>query len=156
VSISAWDLKAGVYSTLSSVLIPSVADLVLPGRPVEVPSTQTPRRVYVGNVLNDIPQPIFEPGSQLRLEQYVLPLLIDCMSYTGNDLDGHQVAEGLVAAIATAIENQLRADPSWGAVVDSSGLALSAEDTSVTPDGPGGAGWRSGAILELHVKRSRP
>ena len=151
-AISVWTAKAAVEVALKAALIPVTADIVQLGRPVEVPSLSLPRRVYIGSVLNDDPQPIWEPGSQIRTEEYVIPLLVDCLSFTGNDPAGYTTAFGLVQAIATAIEAQIDADQSWGGVCMNSGLALMGEDTTVFADAPSGSGWRSSAILGLHVQ----
>lgn len=154
--ISLWTLKENVLTSLTTVLIEAdvpLADIVDLGRPVTVPPIAQPRRVYIGDVTNDEPQPIWEPGSQLRTETYTVPLLVDCLSFTGNQPGGYATAFGLVAAIVAAIEGQIGDDPSWGAVVHSSGLAVVAEATTAFGDSPGGSGWRSGAILALHVTR---
>lgn len=151
--ISVWATKKAVRTALTAALVPGVVDVILPGRPVEVVPTNTPRRIFIGEVANDTPQPIQEPGSQIRVEQYAIPLLIDCVSFSGNALNGHDTAADLVQAVVTAIEAQLGKDPSWGASVHESGLALVAESTTPLTDQPGGSGWRSGAILELHVLR---
>jgi hypothetical protein len=151
--LSVWATKKAVRAALTAALVPGVVDLVGPGRPVEVVPTNQPRRIFIGNVANDTPQPIQEPGSQIRVEQYAIPLLIDCVSFTGNALEGHDTAADLVQTVVTAIEGCLAADPSWGGAVHESGLALVAENTTPLVDQPGGSGWRSGAILELHVLR---
>jgi hypothetical protein len=78
--------------------------------------------------------------------------LVDCLSITGNDPAGYTTAYGLVQAIASAIEAQIDADQSWGAVCMNSGLSLSGEDTTVLGDQPSGSGWRSSAILGLHIQ----
>jgi hypothetical protein len=152
-TITVWTAKANILAALKTALVPDTADIVQIGRPVETPLMATPRRVYIGEVANDVPQPVWEPGSQLRTETYTIPLLIDCASYTGNELGGHDLAAGLVQAIVTAIEDQLADDPSWGAVCHTSGLSLAAESTAPLADQPSGSGWRSGAIVELHLQR---
>jgi hypothetical protein len=149
--LSVWRVKNGVYTALQT-LIPGELDLVLPGRPVEVPALRTPRRVYVGDVLDDTPVPIWQPGSTIRTEEFILPLLVDCLSLTGNAANGELTAWTLVQAIVTGIEGLIGKDPSWGGTCHSSGLGLAGEATSALADQPGGSGWRSGAILELHVK----
>ena len=152
-AISVWVAKAAVATVLKAALVPVTADLVQLGRPVETVALNLPRRVYIGSVLNDDPQPIWEPGSQIRTEEYVIPLLVDCLSFTGNDPAGYATAYGLVQAIATAIEAQIDQDQSWGVPgLTNSGLALMGEDTTVFADAPSGSGWRSSAILGLHVQ----
>lgn len=152
--ISVWTLKTNVEAGLTTALIDaSLADIVDLGRPVTVPPLSLPRRVYVGDVVNDESQPVWEPGSQIRTEEYVVPLLVDCLSLTGNQAGGYAIASGLVAAIVAAIEAQIGEDQSWGGVVHNSGLSLVAESTTAFGDSPGGSGWRSGAVLSLHVRR---
>ena len=150
--VSVWIVKGAVEVALKAALIPVTADIVQLGRPVETVPLSSPRRVYIGSVLNDDPQPIWEPGSQIRTEEYVIPLLVDCLSITGNDPVGYATAYGLVQAIVTAIEAQIDADQSWGGVCMNSGLSLSGEDTTVLASAPSGEGWRSSAILGLHVQ----
>lgn len=154
--ISVWAVKAGVLDKLTTALTEGdspVADIVQIGRPIKAPANDQPRRVYIGEVANDESQPVWEPTSQIRTEEYVIPLLVDCLSFTGSDLDGHDTAAGLVQAIVDAIEDQLATDPSWGATCHNSGLSLAAESTGPLADQPGGSGWRSGAILDLHIQR---
>ncbi len=152
-TISVWSVKAAVEAALQTALVPSVADIVQLGRPVETPSLQQPRRVYIGGVLNDSPQPIWEPVSQVRLEEYEIPLMIDCLSFSGNDPAGYATAETLVADIVAAIEAQIGNDPSWSATCHNSGLSLAAAYTSALGDAPSGSGYRSWAILQLHIQR---
>jgi hypothetical protein len=153
-SLSVWRVKGGVYTALTAALVPALADIVQRGRPVEVPPTALPRRVYIGDVVNDVPQPVWDPGAQMRLEEYVIPLLIDVIDLSGNLATGHNDCEASLAAIVAGIELALANDPSWGATCHHSGLSLAAETTTAYGDVPGGSGWRSGAILELHVRRS--
>lgn len=151
--LSVWAVKTGIVANLTEALVPATADIVQLGRPVELPPISQPRRVYIGDVLNDTPQPVYQPSSQLRTESYVVPLMVDCLSMTGNAESGYATAMGLVQDIVEAIETQLANDPSWGGACHQSGLALAAEFTTVLADQPSGSGYRSGAILELHIYR---
>ena len=151
-AISLWDVKAAVLTALTAALVPDTADLVTMPRPPEEPALSQPRRVYIGAVINVVPQPIWEPSSQIRTEEYVVPLMVECLSMTGNDPAGAATAAGQVAAIVAAIETQIGDDPSWNATCDNSGLSVVAENTAALGDAPSGSGWQSWAILELHVQ----
>lgn len=152
---SVWAVKAGVQTALTTALVggPDLADIVKRGRPVEVPPLELRRRVYIGDVVNDVPQPLWEPSSQMSVEEYVIPLLIDVIRLTGNLASGHDDTEAEMAAIVAGIDHQQRVDPSWGGACHHSGLSLAAETTTAYGDQPGGSGWRSGAIVELHVRK---
>lgn len=155
-SFSIWAVKASVVSILNAKLVPDDVDLVELGRPVAATPLAQPRRVYVGNVVNpDTPVPVWEPGSQLRQENYVVPLFLDVVNECGDLPTGRTDTEALMGALAIAIEAQLRSDPSWGATCQHSGLGLQIEDTVPLPQSANGSGWRSWAVLELHVRRSR-
>ena len=150
-TLTVWTVKAAVTAALQAALIPDLADIVALGRPAEMPANSDPRRVYIGDVVNDDPRPPWQSGSQIRTETYVVPLMIDVVSFTGNDPAGFAETTGLVGAIVAGIEARLEADPSWSASCHNSGISLVAETTGPIGD-QGGTGWRSGAILDLHIQ----
>jgi hypothetical protein len=147
-----WTVKTAVVAALAAALVPDLAEIVALGRPAEQPPMEQRRRVYIGDVVNDIPQPVWEVGSLARTETFVVPLLVDVVKYTGNSPTGYADTSNEVGAIVAGIEAQIGKDPSWGAACHNSGLSLVTEATGPIGD-QAGTGWRSGAILELHVQR---
>jgi hypothetical protein len=150
VGISVWTLKANVLAALTA-LTPADADIVQIGLPVEAPSNQSPRRIYILNVSPDTPVPVFEPSTQIRREEYVLPLMLEVLSFSGNALDGQSTVLTAMQALWDAVHDILLADTSWGAAVHQSGLSLQDEVTGPIADMAGG--WAAQARVYLHVMR---
>jgi len=151
VGISVFSLKAALVTGLAA-LIPTNADYVIGGLPAQVPPLNKPRRVYVLDVLHDEPLPVFVPGSQMRREDYIVPIALEVLNFTGRDVSGYAQTLAKMGTLVAAIETICAADPSWGGVVMQSGLALAKETTGVYGD-QGGTGWCSHVLLELHVLR---
>lgn len=153
-SITVYGVKTAVVAGLSEALDvggpTALADIVRKGLPANVPPSGEPRRVYVLNVVNEAAQPAYEGGSTVREETYVVPIVVECLSITGNDPDGYDTAEGLAATIVAAIDAQTAADPEWGGACHGSGLSLQSEVTQPLQDN---SGWISRAILQLHIQR---
>lgn len=140
--VSVWTARQNIKTALHSLLYPTYADIVRLGLPVELASTQQQKRVYI----LDVPpneykvSPPFEPGSQVRTEDYFVPIRIECESLTGA-LDGgaandaaYQIAAGLAWAIFDQIETQVGVDPSWGGVATESGLGFLSDATGPMAD----------------------
>lgn len=149
--LSIWRVKPAVLAALAT-LIPTDADIVALGLPAAVPSNQKPRRVYILNVPVDDPIPIYVPGTQLRKEEYVIPLALEVVNFSGRSLTGFADTEQTMARLVGAIETLCGADPSWDGTAHQSGLSLAAESTGPIAD-QSGTGWISKAVLQLHIMR---
>jgi hypothetical protein len=151
VGISVWTTKLGVLAVLKT-LMPTDADVVQLGLPVQVPTINDERRIYVLAVPPYQSVPIFESGSQVRRSDYVVPLVVEVDTLTGNDVDGQVTAEQGLATLVGQIEALLLSDPSWGGVCFASGLAMAAEWAGPIADVQGGGGFLAHTLLELHVR----
>lgn len=148
--LSVWTVKAGVNTALQA-LIPDSADIVQIGLPMQAPSNQDTRRVYVLNVPIDDPVPFAQPGSQVRTEDFVVPIVVEVVNFAGNSLTGCADTEVLMGTLVDAISALCDDDPSWGQVCSASGLSLASERTDPIADQAGG--WIAHAVLNLRVRK---
>lgn len=149
--LSVFALQAAVLTTLNAQLVPDDADVVDLGLPAEVPAIALFRRVYVLDAPEDTPTPVFVGSTQLRREEYALPIALEVLNYSGNSLTGRAETLTMMQALVSAIEGVCLADPSWGGAVMQSGLSLTAPSSG--PVAAQAGGWIAHAILELHVMR---
>lgn len=140
-----------MLTELSAALIPGDADLVDIGLPVDDPAISLTRRVYIMPVTEYAPVPVFVGSTQIRREEYVIPLWLEVLNYSGNVLTGRQDTLAMAQALIAAIEGVCLADPSWGGAVMQSGLSLAGESTA--PIAAQAGGWGSHVILDLHMMR---
>jgi hypothetical protein len=150
-AISAFSVKFGVLTVLKT-LMPTDADLVKLGLPVQDPPLNDYRRVYVMPVPPYQATPIFESGSQVRQANLVVPVLLEVEILTGNDVEGQEAAETDLATLVAQIEALCDADPSWGGVCFASGIALASEAAGPIADVQGGGGFLAHALLEVHCR----
>ena len=149
--ISAWATKLAIKSALKTALYPDDADIVKVGLPVQEPTVNQKRRVYVLNVPPYQSTPVYESGSQIRRSDYVVPIAVEVEYNTGNDVDGQETAETALATLVGQIEAVCLADPSWGGTVFASGISLAAEAAGPIADVQGGGGFLAHALLQVHV-----
>jgi hypothetical protein len=149
--LSVFSLKANVLTALTPLIASGDADVVQLGIPADVPATSDPRRVYILNTPSDTPNPVFSGSTQVRREEFVVPIALEVVDYSGNDPDGQGGVLTEMQALVTAVENVLLGDPTWGGAVHQSGFALATETTA--PLAAQAGGWISKALLELHAMR---
>lgn len=147
--ISAWATKFAIATALET-LIPEDVDIAQVGLYVGAVPVNDWRRIYVLAVPPYQSRPVFQSGSQVRESDYVVPVLVEVEIQTGADVQGQAETELACATLVNQIEALCLADPSWGGVCFSSGVALAQEFAGPIADQSGG--FLAHALLEIHVR----
>ena len=154
-ALSLWTAKANVLAALTTALLPDNADIVQLGYAVENPSSQQRRRVFILGVPIDQPQPPFSPGSQVRAENYDIPILVEfeVLAPTGQSPSvGFAAAQAGLATLVGLIEQQNDTDPSWGGIATASGIQLAPPGEQTGPLADQAGGFLSRCMLQVHIR----
>jgi hypothetical protein len=145
--------KVGLYNQLQALLTSDAADIVQYGLPTDIPAINKRRRVYVLAVPPYTPNPVYTPGSQVRVERFVIPIAVEVEVGTGtNASTGAQIAEQGLATLLSAIDTLHDTDPSLGGVCTYSGFGLAADAVGPIADVQGGGGFLAHCLLELNCE----